>query len=70
MYCLPKVICNCTEHVRIALAGNNPHSFSTAIKPIVTNMSREGVSIENNSFSKKTLITIKGILMFVRVNIN
>ena len=32
--------------LRIASASNNPHSFSTAIKPIVTNMSRQGFALK------------------------
>ena len=35
------------ESLRIARAraSNNPKSFSTAIKPLITHMSRQGVSI-------------------------
>ena len=34
-----------TESLRIARASNNPESFSTAIKPLIARMSRQGVSI-------------------------
>ena len=33
------------ESLRIARASNNPESFSTAIKPIIARMRRQGVSI-------------------------
>ena len=33
------------ESLRIARASNNPESFSTAIKPLIAHMSRQGVSI-------------------------
>ena len=33
------------ESLRIARASNNPESFSTAIKPLISHMSRQGVSI-------------------------
>ena len=33
------------ELLRIARASNNPESFSTAIKPLIARMSRQGVSI-------------------------
>ena len=33
------------ESLRIAGASNNPESFSTAIKPLIARMSRQGVSI-------------------------
>ena len=33
------------ESLRIAKASNNPKSFSTAIKPLIARMSRQGVSI-------------------------
>ena len=33
------------ESLRIARASNNPESFSTAIKPLIACMSRQGVSI-------------------------
>ena len=33
------------ESLRIAKASNNPESFSTAIKPLIARMSRQGVSI-------------------------
>ena len=33
------------ESLRIARASNNPESFSTAIKPLIARMSRQGVSI-------------------------
>ena len=32
------------ESLKIARASNNPESFSTAIKPILARMSRQGVS--------------------------
>ena len=39
------------ESLRIARASNNPESFSTAIKPLIARMSRQGVSIGKiNSF--------------------
>ena len=34
------------ESLRIARASNNPESFSTAIKPLIACMSRQGVSTE------------------------
>ena len=33
------------ESLRIARANNNPESFSTAMKPLIACMSRQGVSI-------------------------
>ena len=33
------------ESLRIARASNNPESFSTAIKPLIARMTRQGVSI-------------------------
>ena len=36
---------NGAESLRIAKASNNPESFSTAIKPPISCMSRQGVSI-------------------------
>ena len=40
------------ESLRIARASNNPESLSTAIKPLIARMSREGVSIGKiNSFT-------------------
>ena len=33
------------ESLRIARASDNPESFSTAIKPLIARMSRQGVSI-------------------------
>ena len=33
------------ESFRIAKASNNPESFSTAIKPLIAHMNRQGVSI-------------------------
>ena len=33
------------ESLRIARASSNPESFSTAIKPLIGRMSRQGVSI-------------------------
>ena len=33
------------ESLRIARASNNPESFSTAMKPLIACMSRQGVSI-------------------------
>ena len=33
------------ESLRIARASNNPESFSTAIKPLIARMSRQGVSV-------------------------
>ena len=36
------------ELLRIARASNNPESFSTAIKPLIACMSRQGVSIGRN----------------------
>ena len=33
------------ELLRIARASNNPESFSTAIKPLIAHMSRQGVAI-------------------------
>ena len=42
------------ESLKIARASNNPESFSTAIKPIVARMSRQGISIGKiNSFTLK-----------------
>ena len=35
------------ESLRIARASNNPESFSTAIAPLITRMSRQAVSIGN-----------------------
>ena len=35
-----------SESLRIARASNNAESFSTAIKPLIAYMSRQGVSIE------------------------
>ena len=45
---------NDAESLRIARASNNPESFSTAIKPLIACMSRQGVSIEkiNSSILK------------------
>ena len=42
------------ESLRIARASNNPESFSTAIKPLIDHMSRQGVSISkiNSSILK------------------
>ena len=34
-----------SESLRIARANNNPESFSTAIKPLIARMRRQGVSI-------------------------
>ena len=34
------------ESLRIARASNNPESFSTAVKPLIAQMNRQGVSIE------------------------
>ena len=43
------------ESLRIARASNNPESFSTAIKPLIARMSRQGVSIGKiNSSSLKS----------------
>ena len=39
------------ESLRIAGASNIPESFSTAIKPIIARMSRQGVSIGKRSSS-------------------
>ena len=36
------------ESLRTARASNNPKSFSTAIKPLISRMSRQEVSIEKN----------------------
>ena len=36
------------QSLRIARASNNPDSFSTAIKPLIVHMSRQGVSIAKN----------------------
>ena len=33
------------ESLRIATASNNPESFSTAIKPLIAHVSRQGVSV-------------------------
>ena len=42
------------ESLRIARASNNPESFSTAIKPIIARMIRQGVTIGKiNSFILK-----------------
>ena len=42
------------ESLRIARASNNPESFSTAIKPLIARMGRQGVSIGKiNSFILK-----------------
>ena len=39
------------ESLRVARESNNPESFSTAIKPLIARMSRQGVSIGKiNSF--------------------
>ena len=44
------------ESLRIARASNNSESFSTAIKPLIARMSRQGVSIgKMNSFILKFL---------------
>ena len=42
------------ESLRVARANNNPESFSTAIKPLIACMSRQGVSTGkiNNSILK------------------
>ena len=45
---VPSSIVSCAigaESLRIARASNNPESFSTAIKPLIVRMSRQGVSI-------------------------
>ena len=34
------------ESLRIARASNNPESFSTAIKPLIARMSRQGYPLE------------------------
>ena len=34
------------KSLRIDSASNNPESFSTAIKPLISRMKRQGVSIE------------------------
>ena len=34
------------ESLRIARASNNPESFSTAIKPLIALMSRQGFPLE------------------------
>ena len=39
------------ESLRIARASNNPESFSTAIKPLIARMSRQGVSTEKKPSS-------------------
>ena len=42
------------ESLRIARASRSPESFSTAIKPLIARMSRQGVSIGKiNSFILK-----------------
>ena len=42
------------ESLRIARASSNPESFSTAIKPLIAHMSKQGVSIgKTNSFILK-----------------
>ena len=44
------------ESLRIARASNNPESFSSAIKPLIARMSRQGVSIGKiNSSIPKSL---------------
>ena len=60
------------ELFRVALAGNNPTSFSTVIKPLVTRVSREGISIEKiNSIVLKFLTKFKEILiLFAKANTN
>ena len=60
------------ESFRVALAGNNPTSLSTVIKPLVTPVSRRGVSIEKiNIIVLKFLTKFKEILiLFAKANIN
>ena len=42
------------ESLRITRVSNNPKSFSTAIKPLISHMNRQGVSIGKiNSFILK-----------------
>ena len=41
------------ESLRIARASNNPESFSTAIKPLIACMSRQGIHWKNKQFHSK-----------------
>ena len=41
------------KSLRIARASNNPESFSTAIKPLIARISRQGVSIGKIKFYSK-----------------
>ena len=57
-----------TESLRIARASNNPESFSTAVKPLIVCMSRQGVSIGKiNSYVTNITQILK---MFVKVSKN
>ena len=35
-----------SKSLRISRASNNPDSFSTAVKPLIAYMNRQGISIE------------------------
>ena len=41
------------ESLRIARTSNNPESFSTAIKPLIARMTKQGVSIGKIKFYSK-----------------
>ena len=60
------------DSLRIAGVSNSPESFSTATKPLITRMSRQGISIRKiQSYSKLFLATVTQILeMFVKVGQN
>ena len=60
------------ESFGVVLAGNNPTSLSTVIKPLVTRVCRRGVSIEKiNSIVLKFLTKFKEILiLFAKANRN
>ena len=55
------------ESLRVARASNNPDSFSTAIKPLIVRMSRQGVSIGKINCVFLTNIT-HIFIMFVKVS--
>ena len=60
------------ESLRNARASNNPESFSTAIKPLIAHMSRQGVSI--GKINSSILIFFNNyhsdLIMFVKVSKN
>ena len=60
------------ESMRIASASNNPESFSTAIKPLIARMSRQGVSIGkiNSSVLKIFNKITQVLIIFVKVSKN